>query len=542
MEQLKHNTQRSELTQVALTALVVLFGLQTVRVLLPLLLFVLKDRFAWTAIQVGLFAAVLFSSSFFVGPLLKAVGPRKFLLGAVSGLGVTRLGQQLWWGDPLIDLFLVCAATIFFLWAFPLCLEGFPTGVTSKSRLVILGLPLGLVLDSAFHGLYGTYDMSWHHDLKTAVVVGALVLGQGWALKASTEPWGLEAEHPSMDRPWFYLTLGPYLFLQLLIFGNMARLAALTNWDLSYAYLWVLSAMLLGFALSVSLVNHDRWKPPFTAIVCGIALVLSVLTPWPSGWTAAFLLLIGQLCGLALVTLASLPRPTLSKPLKSDSDSLTAFGCGMLLFILLVFLYYASYELPIPIPNSLLAPAAGFCIALTACLALRSPNQAPSTSAYGPLRSMGIFATTLILLPLLQIVANHSPTTVTLGNRPLRIMTYNLHNGFDPRGHLGMEAIARAIEAEQADVVAVQEVSRGWVVYGSLDMMTWLSRRLSMPYIYGATADPLWGNALLSRAPLFNAQLVDLPPDHLPLPRGLISAEIILGPQHRLRIATTHFH
>jgi endonuclease/exonuclease/phosphatase family metal-dependent hydrolase len=43
----------------------------------------------------------------------------------------------------------------------------------------------------------------------------------------------------------------------------------------------------------------------------------------------------------------------------------------------------------------------------------------------------------------------------------VRVLTYNLHFGFDVRGWSDLEAAARAIEATGADVVGLQEVSRG---------------------------------------------------------------------------------
>ncbi|NIN36019.1 MAG: endonuclease, partial [Gammaproteobacteria bacterium] len=64
-------------------------------------------------------------------------------------------------------------------------------------------------------------------------------------------------------------------------------------------------------------------------------------------------------------------------------------------------------------------------------------------------------------------------------------------------GYLGIEAIAQVMEKSEADIIALQEVSRGWVINGRLDMLTWLSQRLHMPYVFGSATGPLWGNAVL---------------------------------------------
>jgi endonuclease/exonuclease/phosphatase family metal-dependent hydrolase len=64
----------------------------------------------------------------------------------------------------------------------------------------------------------------------------------------------------------------------------------------------------------------------------------------------------------------------------------------------------------------------------------------------------------------------------------VRVLSYNLHFGFDIRGWSDLEGIARAIESSGAEVVGLQEVSRGWYVNGSTDMLAWLQRRLRMPH------------------------------------------------------------
>jgi endonuclease/exonuclease/phosphatase family metal-dependent hydrolase len=121
-------------------------------------------------------------------------------------------------------------------------------------------------------------------------------------------------------------------------------------------------------------------------------------------------------------------------------------------------------------------------------------------------------------------------------------MSYNLHSGFDVQGRMDLEAIAQTIESEQADVIALQEVSRGWVVDTSADMLVWLSQRLNMPYVWGPTADALWGNAILSRYPIEQVQLHAMPNNEQIRPaRGFIDATLNIGGQP-LRVIATHLH
>jgi Metal-dependent hydrolase len=121
-------------------------------------------------------------------------------------------------------------------------------------------------------------------------------------------------------------------------------------------------------------------------------------------------------------------------------------------------------------------------------------------------------------------------------------MTFNMHNGFDTHGWLGLEAIARTIEQQHPDVVTVQEAARGWIIDGSTDMLSWLSLRLGMPFVWDPTAGPLWGNAILSRFPINSSESYPLPTADLLLRRGFIRARLDLGSGRTLDVLSTHYH
>ena len=122
-------------------------------------------------------------------------------------------------------------------------------------------------------------------------------------------------------------------------------------------------------------------------------------------------------------------------------------------------------------------------------------------------------------------------------------MSYNLHFGFDVRGWSDLEGVARAIEASGAEVVALQEVSRGWYVNGSTDMLAWLQRRLRMPHArFAGASDPIWGNAVLSRYQILSGEVTRLPREGVPLRRNALGVELDLGEGRRLRVVVTHLH
>jgi endonuclease/exonuclease/phosphatase family metal-dependent hydrolase len=129
----------------------------------------------------------------------------------------------------------------------------------------------------------------------------------------------------------------------------------------------------------------------------------------------------------------------------------------------------------------------------------------------------------LALLPSWKALAAQPADT---GTTSVRLMDYNLHDAVNTDGHVDPEALAQVIEQSEADIVGLQEISRGWLVWGGMDMLTWLSQRLDMPYVWGPTADEQWGNAILSRYPITKVEFYDLPPEDVLLLRGFIWAEI----------------
>jgi len=72
--------------------------------------------------------------------------------------------------------------------------------------------------------------------------------------------------------------------------------------------------------------------------------------------------------------------------------------------------------------------------------------------------------------------------------------------------------------------------------------LTWLSRHLKMPYVYGPTTGPLWGNAILSRYPIVKHTQHQLPSKNQSLSRGIISASIDIGDSTQLQFIVVHFH
>lgn len=148
------------------------------------------------------------------------------------------------------------------------------------------------------------------------------------------------------------------------------------------------------------------------------------------------------------------------------------------------------------------------------------------------MNTMGTFArillATMLLLATVATAAVAAPGGgKTTGKQPgttvtLRSMTYNIHYGVGTDGVLDLERIAQVIEANDVDVVGLQEVDRHFGDRSAWqDQATWLADRLGMHLAYGPAVDqpPVvagdprrqTGNAVLSRFPIAAANNVMLP-------------------------------
>ena len=529
---------RSTLWNIALLALTVVFGLQLLRVLLTGLVFYIRDSLGAGSFVPGVYALALFSLAFLATPLCRRLGTRRTLMLAGGGVALARLVEQLV-TSPVADLGLSTVGTALFLIFIPTYIGHVRGRGVQGSQVFVAGLLLGIAADTAIKGVYGTLDLSWQPGPVTYLIVVLLVVCHLLILRRVASESGPDLSGDGRFlRMAPLIALGPVLFLELLLFQNIGQQTALTGWDQSLVFLWVVIANAVGIAAAMGVLvrpAHGGWV---TLVALGGLLALLVL--WErSGLAAALVVLFGQAAismavGMVGVALWS----EVSR--RSVGATSVASGVGMLLLLVLTFLYYVNYEVDIPGGTTAVPPIAAAIVLLSVAAAL------PSLRYYRTLAVSWVpvvFAFTLLLLPLGYLASWDEPEPVAPAGFPVRVMSYNLHQGFDVNGHLSIEELARVIEEQEPDVIALQEVSRGWVIDGSFDMLVWLSRRLDMPYAWGPAADSVWGNAVLSRYPIASARTVPMPNNaQMQLKRSLTTARIDLGNGESLKVIATHLH
>lgn len=120
----------------------------------------------------------------------------------------------------------------------------------------------------------------------------------------------------------------------------------------------------------------------------------------------------------------------------------------------------------------------------------------------------------------------------------LRVMTYNIRLGIQQ----GVPAVAAALAVEEPELIALQEVGRGWTMGPAGDTTAALSAQLGLPhYIFVPSltcAAAHYGHALLSAYPVVDAAFSRLPQE-VDEPRTLLET-LLETPAGLVRVISTH--
>jgi endonuclease/exonuclease/phosphatase family metal-dependent hydrolase len=522
-----------------LPALVITAGLQTLRVFFPSLAWYLKDTVGLPSTSLAVYALLTFFVGFLAAVFWRLLGPRRSLWMTAGGVALVRLAEQ-WVSSPAVDLWLSLLGTALFALFLPVWLGHLRAqrGLEAGPRWAF-GLWLGLALDTAIKGANGTLDLSWSPGLWSTIGTVLLVLLVFWGLRR--EPFS--AGRPISETGWLdalpLAGLGPFLLIQALIFQNLGWTAEVAGLQAQLAFLMVMVgnlAGLLGAIWGFSRPNTFRYLLAFVVLAyLGIA-ISSADQPG-----AAFLAILGIgqfLMGWAWSVIASLTS-TADRP--GLAPTTVSLGLGMVLFVLLAFVYYASMDISLGIPRHAILPVSGILFGLAVVWSVSQVQRKGRTPWLD--RTALTCGLALLVFPLATMIAlGRSPSAGAPTGSPVTVMTYNIHSAYSAAGRQDPEEIAQAIEASGAQIVTLDEVSRGWLIDGSTDLVFWLSRRLDMPILFKGTADPVWGNAILTRDPVLQTGAGTLPLSHTLIPRGYLWARVDVGGPEPLLVITTHLH
>ncbi|WP_117208333.1 endonuclease/exonuclease/phosphatase family protein [Allorhizocola rhizosphaerae] len=349
-----------------------------------------------------------------------------------------------------------------------------------------MGLLAGGVLDLAIRSVTMTWDPIWTGLWGLPMVsLVILALWMSLAVKAPTQA--------TLGRTW---AVGAYLGLWTTTIGNPAFVASQSGLALQLSIVVIMAGAVVGFELvrRASLL-------PLMGLLALVALPAGVWLAWWRGDSVS-------LAGVVLVQLAAAVAVTRAVAMPGRVGS-TLLG---LVWVVPVLLFQLHYEGPLPLDNRLIVVAvavvvglagAGRRVPVASAAARIDPPQPGIIEVVRPrlaelVQPVTVALALLLLIPLGFLMVRQEAQAAQPTGAMLRLLSWNVKYGRDDAsGAVNPSQIAAAVRDAEADVVVLQEVSRGWAIGGGLDLASYLGRELDMEFHWAPAADRQFGNLLL---------------------------------------------
>ncbi|MCD4669161.1 MAG: endonuclease/exonuclease/phosphatase family protein [Actinomycetia bacterium] len=516
------------------------FGFQIMRSFFSLLTNYYRERPNISLTDVGIYAAITFLLVFFTGFLFKFLKFKSILWIIAAGISIVRLILQI---VPWAPFNMAAAAVGTILWIAGII---FFISLLQLKKLdlfknMLPGIIIGISLDTAFNGLFGTWDMVWRPGVDIILEVlffSAVLIGSVYRVTKNRDDFKLS----DGSKKVYYTTLLilPWILLQMLKLQNPGAFVASSGYMLNLCLLIMLITNIAALALA-NLFKITKVRIVITVI--SAALLMASFWPYTSGILYAIQVIAGQMAAVWILMII-LYKATDGIIERSPWRNTISVGLGGLLFFICAFIYYGSYDLVLPFENwainIFIASVLGICGLVSA-----AGRRVDDGSVAGPETILKpIFAiAVLLVIPVLMFIPGRDAAPGIKDGPYVKIINYNIHQGgFNIDGFQDLESIARIIESSDAEIISLQEVSRGWLINGSADSMYWLSERLNMEYIFMPASDLIWGNAVLSKYPMKLIKSGYLPSQGVALQRSYLLVEVEVRKNKKLNILCTHLH
>ena len=441
--------------------------------------------------NLAIMATAVFATSFLGLILVWRMGPTRALgiSAAVFGLAtfLTTASRSNW-----TDLALVVIALAAGFWW--LAFLHAARTANAPSPLPI-ALPVAFACDLALRATLRTVaapDVAWSEALLIGVAGLALFSVSGLVALAPQRQWSVPSARGTLP-----LLAVPCLILVAETGGTNGAQAALAGGlglGPEGARATQIGEIVVGAGLAVGVLV--LWRLRLAGYVAAVSVVVGAALLWAHlaflSVAGAGVLALG--CVLAASVILGAPLQTAAAPKRV----LLALSVGWLLFVVSAFGFYAFWAY---------YPAIWAATAIAALAALVSP--APSTR---PGLVLTVVAVVLaVAAPIAAYSATPEPDAPLAAKNTFRVMTYNIHQGFDAGQIPSLDALADVITQESPDVLCLQEVVRGWMIDEQHDALSVLAERLHMRYVFLPAIGDLYGDAILSRFDMTDVKRIAYP-------------------------------
>lgn len=485
------------------------------------MMFVYGDPGATDAVRLGLVGLLPFGLAVASVPWVAAFGATRSARWLAVAVVACRLALQATDGGGG-----QLAAAVIGLFAALTWLIAIAGGAVHRVHAGV-GVAAGIAVDAAIHAALDGSGLAWRDGSVAwlVVIVGvALYLVTVWSSD-------IQEQTDGSSPGWPWALVGPVLALHLVV-GDVGRIRAVTGTADVGATLFAVVGPFAGLGLVLLAVRRpDRLVGTGAAALALVGLAVTTAgmpfesPPWSAVGHVA--LVIGVTAAVGCVGWAAGSASPVRRALAA-AGGLLAIPAG-------AFSYYATFDLDVAWSPSVVVAALVVLVAVVVALARPGEDRPTDWLLIGGAVAV-LAAGTVVAAALRPEVATAEP-----GTYPVRVLTYNVHMGVGLDGRPDVSAIARVVGEADADVIVLNEVSRGWFIAGGADVLHRLARIVGLPYVFAPAADEAWGNAILSRYPLVDVRVDVLPVGGATMRRSAVSAAVQLR-TGQLGVVGTHLH
>jgi endonuclease/exonuclease/phosphatase family metal-dependent hydrolase len=391
-----------------------------------------------------------------------------------------------------------------------------------------LGLLAGAAASFAVLAVLGSVDLAWRGGLAVVPVTATLVLIVG--LLAASAARGLEGGRAAAS-PWG--SVGPALVLLGVLGGPAGRVATATGWPPGRV---AISVVLLQALAVLGGILGARMGPLAAGPLAAGLVVAGTAAALGAEGTASVLGQAALLAGIGFALGAGLRGGA-----TAGTRRAVVAGASMLLLGLLVFIGYAGFliRLPFGLAEVMLATAALVAV-LSLLGTLRAARHGRESAAPLLTSFTAVTLTCTVLLASLGGLRSPGPALEDRTSETLRVVLANVHFGFDVEGRQRARDVGALLASLDADVVALNEVDRGWFISGAPDLLATYAGATGLTPVFGPASDTVWGNAVLTRLPVLEVQRTQLPRGRDPLVRSALTVVVEQPDGSPLAIVVTH--
>jgi endonuclease/exonuclease/phosphatase family metal-dependent hydrolase len=436
-------------------------------------------------------------------------------LVCVSGiiLAVSRAAMMVTPGAGNYLLVAAIAVISFGIFLPPLISE-FRNQYTNMPMALACACVIGAGTDLVFRSLGDTFDVSVYGfnstNLTVLVVVIPLTVGfvaalvKWYSTQSPTDSAEQYAQSNTSVRVLYGVGLGALGFLFMTLLGYPNSVARWVSGSYGLAVL-LYGAGMGGFLLvmTVPKIHTFLSNKIILGIITVFVAVLSLMySPVPT--------LTIILCALALFCGPLLVYNTLQYVMHVNTGKIAAFlTIAAVTFVLLLLLSVFSLTYAYVPGMGILRNQIGTILIISAFLVgigmvvIRGHQDSIPVH-----KSMTILCGVLIIVGTSAGVVSYRsyPYTPEAGES-LKVMTYNIHQGYNTEGRINPWLILDSISSVNPDIIALQESDMNRVTSTNVDIVQWLAHNLNMYVYFGPeTKRQIYGVAILSRFPLTNME------------------------------------